>query len=196
MVELQHQVPPPTELIQFQQAYPNAPVAYFNSHTFQHAKIAVKAALNVEQGGLCVYCEKQLDATMGHVEHIKPKAGLNGRPELCFVYTNYTQSCMTHTTCGQKKSNALLPIEPGTGCNAYWSLSTDGTIEPRVGNTPDQTVDANTTRDILGLNDDADLVDERMRWFDSAYEVWEADPSNLTPFLATAPYRHILSTAF
>lgn len=196
MVELQHSHPPPAALTQFNQQYPNAPVADWESPSFQQAKNAVKAALNVEQGGLCVYCEKALQATWGHVEHIIPKGGVNGNPALCFVYTNHAQSCMNHKTCGSAKNNDLLPIEPGPGCNAHWVLSTDGTIEPRVGIAQAQKDDALTTRDILGLNDDSNLVDERKRWFESAVAVVQNEPADLPAFLMSAPYRYILATAF
>ena len=196
MVELQHRQQPPAELTQFQQQFPNAPVQDWESPAFQNAKNAAKAALNADQGGLCVYCEKQVPADRGHVEHIKPNAGPNAHPHLCFTYTNLAQSCLTRNTCGQKKSNAILPIEPGPNCNADWTLSTDGTIEPRPNIAQAREAEVTRTRDLLGLNDNADLVDERKRWFDTAYEVFVSTPAALPTFLQANPYRHILATAF
>ncbi|HPF90975.1 MAG: TIGR02646 family protein [Flavobacteriales bacterium] len=196
MVKLVHRNPEPVELTAFNNQYPHATPQDWGRDIFQPAKIAVKAALNQDQGGLCVYCEKKLNDDHGHVEHIKPKAGPNGHPHLCYVYTNHAQSCMTHNTCGQRKGNELLPIEPGPGCNAGWSLSTDGTIEAAVGITQERQTAVEQTRDILGLNDNAELVDERRAWFEAAIEVEEEDPSSLPGFLSTAPYRYILSTVF
>ena len=129
------------------------------------------------------------------IDHIKPKAGTNGRPDLCFDYHNYAHSCINPKTCGQKKQNGLLPIEPGPGCNAEWVLSTDGTIEPLPELTRRRRHDVIQTRDMLGLQD-ANLVDERRRWFASAITILKQAPDDFSEFLQHAPYRHILATAF
>lgn len=198
MVELQHRQTQPVALTQFHQQYPNAPVSDWESPEFQNAKNAVKAALNADQGGLCVYCEKHLQPDQGHVEHIRPKGGPNEHPHLCYTYTNLAQSCNStrSTTCGHRKNNTLLPIEPGPNCNTDWTLSTDGTIESRQGISRAREAEVTSTRDLLGLNDDANLVDERKRWFETAYEVFVNTPAALPAFLQVNPYRHILATAF
>jgi len=49
---------------------------------------------------------------------------------------------------------------------------------------------------MLGLNKSSDLVDERKRWLASAVEILKAAPNDLSAFLADAPYRAILATAF
>lgn len=51
------------------------------------------------------------------------------------------------------------------------------------------------TRDMLGLNKDANLVDERKRWLASVLAVGRAQPQDMLLFLQAAPYRHILTTA-
>lgn len=196
MVELQHRAVPTPALTAFNVANPAAVVADFNGPAFQSVKAAVKADLNQDQGGLCVYCEKQLAINDGQVEHIKPKAGPNAHPQLCFSYTNYAHSCINPKTCGQKKGHGLLPIEPGPGCNAEWALSTDGTIEPMASLTRQRKHAVVQTRDMLGLNKDSDLVDERKRWLLNAITVLQQAPADLPAFIQTAPYRYMLATAF
>ena len=163
---------------------------------FQPVKTAVKADLNKDQGGLCIYCESNLAPNTGQVEHIKPKSGPHAQPQLCFAYANLAHGCINSKTCGQKKGDGLLPIEPGVGCNAEWSLSTDGTVEPIAGLTRQRKHVVVQTRDMLGLNSDSNLVDERKRWLLNAISVLQHDPSGLPVFLQGAPYRHILAAAF
>lgn len=196
MVELQHRVIPTQALSDFVADHPVLGAKDFDSRDFQLVKQAVKADLNADQGGLCAYCEKPLLATEGQIDHIKPKAGANARPDLCFVYGNFAHSCINPKTCGQKKKNGLLPIEPGPGCNAEWSLSTDGTIEPLPELTRQRRHAVTQTRDMLGLNKDSNLVDERKRWLNSAIAVLQQVPADFPEFLQSAPYRHILATAF
>ena len=194
MVELQHRAIPTVALTQFVAASPGITVADFDSLAFKTVKDKVKAELNQDQGGLCVYCERLLAANTGQVEHIKPKAGANAQPQLCFTYTNYAHSCINPKTCGQRKGNGLLPIEPSPGCNAQWALSTDGTIEPHIGLTQKRKHEVTQTRDMLGLNKDSNLIDERQRWLKSAIAVLQQAPNDIQQFLQQAPYRHILAT--
>lgn len=195
MVELQHRAVPTPALTAFNAANPAATVAEFNSRTFQPVKTVVKADVNEDQGGLCVYCESVLAADAGQVEHIKPKGGPNAHPHLCFTYTNYAHSCINSKTCGQRKKDRLLPIEPGPGCNAQWALSTDGTIEPNASLTKAQRHPVRQTRDMLGLNADSNLVDERKRWLANTIAILQQAPNDIHVFLQAAPYRHMLATA-
>lgn len=194
MVELQHRPVPTPALTAFNANHPFAPVEDFASLAFRSVKDAVKKDLNQDQGGLCAYCESTLLISDGQVDHIKPKAGINGQPHLCFTYTNYAHSCINPKTCGQKKKSGLLPIEPGPGCNSRWSLSTDGTIEPTSNLNRRQVHSARQTRDMLGLNADANLIDERKRWLSNTLTVLQLAPTDLPLFLQSAPYRHILAT--
>jgi uncharacterized protein (TIGR02646 family) len=196
MVELQHRPIPTPALTAYIASHPGIAVPDFDNLIFQPVKTAVKADLNQDQDGLCVYCETHLKANVGQVEHIKPKAGPNAHPHLCFSYTNYAHSCINPKTCGQKKNNGLLPIEPGPGCNTDWTLSTDGTIEPIAGLNRARQHQVRQTRDMLGLNKDSNLVDERQRWLKNALAVLAQAPNDLQLFLLNAPFRHILATAF
>lgn len=195
MVELQHRPIPTPTLTAFVTANPGMTVADFDSIAFQPVKSAVKADLNQDQGGLCVYCESMLKSNEGQVEHIKPKAGPNAHPHLCFTYSNYAHSCINPKTCGQKKKNGVLPIEPGPGCNTNWALSTDGTIEPIADLTRARKHQVCQTRDMLGLNKDSNLVDERRRWLKNVLAILQQAPQDIQQFIQQAPYRHILMTA-
>jgi uncharacterized protein (TIGR02646 family) len=194
MVELQHREIPTPALTIFVATNPCPTVADFDSLAFQPVKTAVKADLNQDQGGLCVYCESKLAANVGQLEHIKPKSGRNARPLLCFIYTNYAHSCINHKTCGQKKKDGLLPIEPGLRCNDYWTLSTNGTIEPIANLTRVKKHEVCQTRDMLGLNNDSNLVDERRRWLGNLLEVSQQAHTNARGFLQNVPFRDILTT--
>lgn len=195
MVELQHRAMVTPALTAFVAAHPTAPVADFDSLAFRPVKDQVKADLHADQGGLCVYCECELTSDAGQVEHIKPKAGGNAHPQLCFSYRNYAHSCINPQTCGQKKGNGLLPIEPGPGCNADWVLTTTGSIEPIAGLTRARAHQVRQTRDMLGLNRDSNLVDERERWLSQLLEVLHQAPADIGAYLQQIPYRHILATA-
>lgn len=193
MVELQHRAIDPAELIAFRATCPTATPADFDSLAFRPSKLACKAALNEDQGGLCAYCEKPLAPSDGQVDHIKPKSGTNAHPHLCFTYSNYAHSCINPKTCGQKKKSGLLPVEPAPGCNDEWQLSTDGSIQPLSGLTRARQHEVRQTRDMLGLNNDSNLVVEREKWLVRAIEILHQDPSDLPLFLQGAPYRYILA---
>lgn len=194
MVELQHRAGGVSALTGFVASHPDLTVKDFDSLAFGPIKDTVKAALNQDQGGLCVYCERSLEPDAGQVEHIKPKAGNNAHPQLCFVYSNYAHSCINNQTCGQKKKNGLLPIEPGPGCNQFWTLSTDGFIEPLITLMRKQKHPVVQTRDMLGLNKDASLVRDREKWLKQANQIANNSPADLVAFLDQAPFRYLLDT--
>lgn len=69
----------------------------------------VKAALEVETHGKCMYCESKIaHVTYAHIEHYKPKA--QGRfPELSFEWTNLGLAC---PRCNQAKSDKFDTTAP------------------------------------------------------------------------------------
>jgi uncharacterized protein (TIGR02646 family) len=199
MVELEHRADEPAELVAFRLAHPTASVTDFNDNpAFRPVKSVVKAALHGDQDGLCAYCERPLAADAGQIDHIRPKGGPNAHPHLCFAYRNYAHSCIDSRTCGQKKKNGLLPIEPGPGCNADWTLSMEtGDVVPRDGLTNRRRHEVEQTRGMLGLNAAAsDLVKDRLGWLKNTAKVLQQAPDLLDEFLDTAPYRHLLRTVF
>lgn len=200
MVELDRFLPEPQSFSDFRAQHPNAPPPEFNSDEFQAAKNAVKAQRNHEQGGLCIYCEQTLDATWGHVEHVKPQRGPHAQRGLTFVYSNLAHSCdgvvnrVSHEHCGHAKAHGVLTVEPGLGCNAEVFLRTvDASIEPLATlPEPRKTALRADIEGLLKLNHPT-LKAARKNWVDRALEILRADPSGLPAFLANSPFRHILS---
>lgn len=192
MIELQHRSVEPEKLREFRRNFPNAGKDDFNGPNFSSAKRAVKAALHEDQDGMCAYCERLLSPDSGQIDHIKPKGGANAHPHLCFTYTNFAHSCIDDKTCGQKKKDGLLPIEPGPGCNDRWELSTNGKIEPLSPLSRSEKHNVKKTRDMLGLNT-PDLTKDREEWFKSAISTLERCPDDIDIFLQDAPFRVIIA---
>lgn len=195
MVELKHRCNPTPLLAAFNADHPNAKPEDFNSIAFREVKNAIKEELNEDQGGLCVYCEQKLAAADGQLEHIKPKGGKKARSDLCFTYTNYAHSCINPNTCGQKKKDGVLPIEPtDPHCNSQWLLSTNGSIEPRSDLTKQQRHDTIKTRDMLGLNQPA-LVEARQRVLRNVIEILQQNPQAASAFIASQEFRYLLTAS-
>jgi uncharacterized protein (TIGR02646 family) len=191
VVEIIHRHPEPLELAQFRADNPTAGPEDFGSLTFQPVKRSVKAKLSADQGGLCAYCESQLDPTAGQIDHVKPK-GTQAHQHLTFVYTNFVHSCCHQPKhCGQKKKDGVLPIEPGSGCNDLFVLTKDGVISPVVGASKQQRHQVRQTVGMLGLNH-ATLQLERQRWVKSAEEVLKMYPQDFLQFIQDKPFRFIL----
>lgn len=191
MVELVHNPVVPHCLQSFVANNPNAGPKDFGKQRFNVLKRSIKASLNKDQGGLCAYCEENLAPSDGQIDHIKPKSGKNGHPHLTFVYQNFAHSCINSNSCGQKKNNQILPIEPAPNCNANFSLAMDGQIEPLPTlSTQDKNL-VSQTRDMLGLQN-AGLVNARKQWVDAVVQVMKNNPSQVSIFLADKPFRHIL----
>ena len=187
MIELMHGMEP-LQLANFRQQYPHATPEDFSSQIFHPIKQLVKNQLNQEQGQLCVYCERALNSNDGQVEHIKPKKKY---PHLAFAYTNYAHCCINNATCGQKKKDGVLPIEPAPDCNNKFILNTDGSIEPLPQLTRQEKHFVKQTRDMLGLQE-PNLMREREEWIKSIIELMQQYPSLVSTFLADKPFRYIL----
>lgn len=191
MVELLHNTNVPQALQSFVTNNPNAGPIDFDSRNFNALKPQIKSSLNNDQGGLCAYCETKLAPSEGQIDHIKPKRGNNGYPNLTFVYTNYAHSCINSRTCGQKKKDGLLPIEPAPNCNQAFSLAMDGQLEPLPTLSRQCKHRVRQTRDMLGLQNAA-LVNARKQWVSAVVQVMKSNPSQVPAFLADKPFRHIL----
>lgn len=187
MIELVHGAEP-LELASFRQQYPYVTSEDFSSQIFHPIKQLVKIQLNQEQGQLCVYCERALNSNDGQVEHIKPKKKY---PHLAFAYTNYAHCCINSVTCGQKKKDGVLPIEPAPDCNDKFILNTDGSIEPLPQLTRQEKHFVKQTRDMLGLQE-PNLMREREEWIKAIIKLMQQNPSWVSVFLADKPFRYIL----
>jgi uncharacterized protein (TIGR02646 family) len=198
MIELVHGQEP-IELTQFNFQNPSATPKDFDSLIFALVKASIKKALHRDQEGLCVYCEQNLNTDGGQIDHIKPKSAQQPTqpsfPHLAFKYANFAHSCTNNRTCGQKKKSGVLPIEPAPHCNNFWTLSSTGSIEPKIELTRQQTHQVVQTRDMLGLNI-PELKRDREKWFAQAVNIARAMPQELGDFLKDIPYRHILKTVF
>lgn len=125
MIELQHRLPEPAVLRDYLRQNPNG---FWSDPTFQLIRLAIRHQLNLEQAGLCVYCECLLNKEDGHVEHIKSK---DVYPQLTFAYNNVAHSCDGPNHCGHLKQNHVLPVEPRSGCNRFFALmAQDGRLVP------------------------------------------------------------------
>ncbi len=197
MIEIQHDQEP-IELTNFNNQNSNLLVEDFDSLNFQPIKNIVKRQLYTLQGELCVYCERHFsDLGKIQVEHIKPKSGPNQRPDLCFSYTNYAASCIQQEnksllSCGQKKQDKVLPIEPTSfQCNDNYILNTDGEICPIPGSTRAERHKRQSTTEILGLNK-ALLVRERKLRIENLVTILKLNPNAAIKFIDSGQFRHIL----
>ena len=195
MVELQHRAVEPPALSNFCTNYPAATPEDFDGPVFRVFKPTIKAALNEDQGRLCVYCEQALGPADGQIEHITPKGGPNGQAALCFRYTNLAHSCIRNTTCGQKKKAGVLPIQPGPDCNTHWFISTtDASLHPHESLSRAGKHLVRQTCDMLGLNADSALVQERQNWLKQMLEIRKMAPDAVNDFLREAPFRYVFGT--
>ena len=71
-------------------------------------KRSLHQSLIAEQGGICCYCGRRIDASESHIEHFHPR-GRNSFPELEIIYANLLASCQRNVQpgaplhCGKKK---------------------------------------------------------------------------------------------
>lgn len=96
-------------------------------------------ALIDEQGGICCYCGRRIDASESHIEHFRPR-NPNAYPELEIVYTNLLASCQRDVQpgaplhCGKKKGKwfdeqlTVSPLDPA--CENRFRFGTNGRIFP------------------------------------------------------------------
>lgn len=181
MIELEHVLPEPTELSDYRRQHPHGS---WDDPGFSPIRPIVRRQLNVEQEGLCIYCESRLTEDDGHVEHIQSK-GLN--PALTFVYDNLAHSCNEPGHCGHHKQKKVLPVEPRPGCNRFFALMTlDGRLTPAPGLTDLETQQSADTLSILNLNAPA-LAWQRKGYADTLRYL--ADPVDMAAFIADQPFR-------
>jgi uncharacterized protein (TIGR02646 family) len=185
MIELQHLKPEPDELRNHRNANPGGS---WDDPTFRTVRPIVRHQLNLEQEGLCVYCERLLNEDEGHLEHIKRK-GVPANRHLTFVYDNLAHSCDGPGHCGHNKKGEVLPVEPRPGCNRFFVvMALDGRIVAASGLTGAEAQHAADTLRILGLNVPA-LAWQRKGFADT---ILNLSPADKAVFIATAPFRWAL----
>ena len=101
----------------------------------------------------CSYCERKIETNLA-VEHIKPKDGEFGHPELKFMWSNFLLACVNcNSTKGAKEvlfHNLFFPDRD----NTFYAFEymADGIIEARDTLSPINKTRANNTLKLLGLD--------------------------------------------
>lgn len=82
-------------------------------------------------GNYCSFCERRIPAGQ-HVEHIQPKQGDHGRPDLVGSWTNFLLACVNCNSTKRDRevvlADVLLPDRDNTF--AVFTYSPDGAIKP------------------------------------------------------------------
>lgn len=197
MIPIVHDLEP-REFTLFRQSKQILNVPDFDSLEFLPIKLIIKEQLLQLQGGKCIYCERTfIDLSCFQVEHIKPKSGNNAHANLCFDYNNYAASCIQEEskrtrTCGQNKKDNLLYVEPtNPQCNDYYTLNTEGEINPLSTGTRRERHNLKATLDILGLNK-AHLVRLRKKRIDALIQLMKINPSLAIKFIESGNFHFIL----
>ncbi len=104
-------------------------------------------------GEYCSYCERKLPTSLA-VEHIEPKDGPDGRPELVTRWTNFLLACANCNSCkSDKKVNLKRLVFPDRD-NTFIAFvyKDDGTVSYSRNLLPRRQVAARNTLTLLGLD--------------------------------------------
>lgn len=162
-------------------------------------------------GSYCSYCERRIPTLLA-VEHIEPKKGLWGKPELEKRWSNFLLACTNCNSCkGDNRVNLRRLIFPDRD-NTFdaYRYEADGNVHLSSHLTKRQKVMARNTLRLVGLdkpvqiyldsNDEQvalDRVAQRMEAFGVAHEaltLFEAEPNSMG--LKTSIKRTALATGF
>ncbi|MDQ2045666.1 HNH endonuclease [Pseudoalteromonas sp. 20-92] len=133
------------------------PVAAFNRYedAFDYLleRVGIGEWNGIKIGQYCSYCERCIQTNLA-VEHIEPKNGDFGKPELQKEWSNFLLACVNcNSTKGSKEvdlKSIFLPDRDNTFRAIQYKQ--DGTIEPKDGlNEHDKQMAINTIN-LLGLN--------------------------------------------
>jgi len=110
-------------------------------------------------GHYCSYCERRV-VTQLEVEHIQPKKGQYGHPQLIGRWNNFLLACRNCNATKRDKNvilaKVLLPDRDNT--LACFTYQPDGTVRPATGLTPTQMAMASDTLALTGLDKPISLV--------------------------------------
>ena len=139
-------------------------------------KQKVNESLLGEQGGLCCYCEIEVNMERGHIDHLLPQCA---HPECVFEYGNLLYSCPERSkedmgerdtegkvpqTCGHAKGNNILPITPlDKDCETHFIYTEAGYIFGK-------TKEASETILILNLNGSQRICNRRRNIYEEICE--------------------------
>lgn len=152
-------------------------------------------ALLRDQGGVCCYCERRIQASEpqreAHVEHLQPR---HIAPELALEFSNLLASCQAGQEerppqvpahCGHLKGETPIEVHPLLrDCRDYFIFDSDGNVRPTTTDAV-RAVAAQRTIDTLGLGIPK-LVAQRRMAIDGALTLLEegASDAELRSFLA------------
>lgn len=187
MVELAHSTPEPILLAAHRSIAPHGPWSTLP----QAIKAEVRHQLNVEQDGLCVYCEASLEPESGHVEHIKSR---DRNQHLIFTYDNLAHCCDATGHCGHFKDNNVIPLEPRPGVNRHFVLSEiTGQLNPDLALSSAEQHNATTTLNVLGLNNHPGLNKQRQQYAVTVRALSDQE-ADIADFLSSVPFRWSLQS--
>jgi len=164
----------------------NSPIADdFDNYT------SAKPYLISRIGSYCSYCERKIVTNLA-VEHIEPKDGEYGKPQLKGCWTNFLLACVNcNSTKGDKQlvlSNVFLPDRD----NTFFAFNylADGKILPADNLSPEDSEKANNILSLIGLdkpgqdiyNDKNELIAQDR--VSQRSQIWGAAESALDDFLA------------
>ncbi|AVP96204.1 TIGR02646 family protein [Ahniella affigens] len=118
-------------------------------------KSDIWACLDVMQRGRCAYCEAELAHTDKHIEHFRQRSRY---PAGTFDWSNLFGSCNRSDSCGRHKdscgqyNHADLVKPDQDDPDDYFVFVSDGTIAPRKGLSPSDSVRAHETLRVMNLD--------------------------------------------
>ena len=104
-------------------------------------------------GSYCSYCERSIPTNLA-VEHIEPKGGVHGKPELECTWTNFLLACVNCNSTKKDKlvvfNSLFLPDRDNTF--SAFLYSADGTVVPAVHLSAAHSILANNSLKLVGLD--------------------------------------------
>ncbi len=137
----------------------NSPIGEEDYKNYQDAKTdlidRISSGCSEERhiASYCSYCERKIETNLA-VEHIQPKKGKYGKPELEGNWHNFLLACVNcNSTKGHKEvrfNNLFLPDRDNTFY--AFTYTADGNIEPLNTLSENNKFRANNTLSLVGLN--------------------------------------------
>lgn len=102
----------------------------FSDYDQNASRRELKQTLFHLQHGCCAYCERKIQKTDCHIDHVEPR-GRSETEHLTLTFSNMVISCNSQLTCGTSKHHHRLPIQPRPGANENFQLIADsGKLQP------------------------------------------------------------------
>ena len=138
----------------FLNSHPKPNSKQFRKHTYWNAALK---ELHAAYDHLCAYTTRELVQT-GSVDHFRPKSKY---PHLAYEWDNYR---LARQAINSRKGDSEDVIDPFEVCEGWFILDIPSClIKPGQGLAEEIRDSVNTTIDVLGLNSDERLVEERCR---------------------------------